>query len=226
MAETHEAKLMRNPQRRVTVEDPEPLRSAKLFKYISDKVWEQRRSTDDWAVHIIELAVSPADALVAMNGVARAIDERLVLASANEDVKLTVRSGENVAIPRSSLTIPRMASLRTYNWDESSTSRQIEIGGERFGAKFTDGHRDYARELGADFYFRPEGDWLTVNYAIERRQPGQGDLASLSARVQFSRAAESGCEGTLLYNRVLTEGQEIATLNAFAHIGGIAIEGF
>lgn len=225
MAETHQAELFDNPGQIVTITDPDPLESARLFKFVSDRVWG-RDEDNRMSVRYTPSVVPANEALVMLNDVISEIGQHLIVAGGDSDLKLLGGRNEEVEITQNVLATPEDASLETFNWDEQWTYRPITVDGERTFAQFTDGHFDYARELAAGFHFRPAGEALVVRYVMQRYQYGQDSTTELYTHVWHSRFAETGYEGNALDSQELTEAQEIAVLNVFAHIGGIATEGF
>lgn len=227
MVETHQAEIDRDGSKTVvTLTDPTPLRSAKLFRFVSDKVWEQRPDNDRWAMFGIEAAMPAPEALTAINKVIGAIDEKLVIAGGSKDLNIGGGRGERARISKKTLAAPEAAYLETYNWDSRWNGRSVKIDGERHYAEFTDGHLDYARELSAGFVFSPKGNRLAVSYGMQRYQYGQAEPTRIFSHVWYSRFAETGYEGNAQHFTELTVAQETDVLKVFADIGGISTKGY
>src|ERR1700690_2406590 len=105
MARTHEAEMVRDPSKRIVIEDAIPLPSARLFKHISDELWKQRPNDDDWAAYGVASVLTPRIALAMMNNVVGAIDARFVLAGIGKDLELASEVGEPISISGDALRI-------------------------------------------------------------------------------------------------------------------------
>lgn len=226
MAETHEAEIRNDNNRKIIIEDLEPLRSAKLFKYVSDAVWSRKPEDDEWAIFGVKSNIPPQDALENINEIVAKIDSQLVLAGNSKDMTLSGPRGESVTIPARELVRPNSVSLTTYIWDERYTGRSIESDGKFVYAHFTDGHVDYARELRTNYKFTTELGQFAVSYVMQRRQYDQAYTTDLHANVWFSGFAETGYEGATLNTIELTEARETDVLNLYATIGGVSLEEF
>lgn len=224
MITTHEAILTTDDDRPFTVEDPAPLESATLFKVISDQIWDQRQlniDTTSWST------TANLDAEQALNEVTtqlKEIDEKFDISSGEEDLKLTGRWNESVEIARSKLITPRQSTLTTFNWDAHSTIRIVYIDDERHVAQFSDGHRDYSRELEAKFWFTVDDQTLIASYSMQRHQYDQDIPTSVSASIWYSHFAETGYEGSGIFRAELSEEKELTLLQIFARIGGISLD--
>lgn len=224
MAETHEVELPDN--QRLTVEDPEPLRSARLFKFVSDALWSRRPVGYDWLTFGTNTVLPDPEALALVHETVAGIDTTLVPALSKKNLKLIGSYGEKVLIPRSELQVPSQISVNTMNWDERFGYRQLMVDGERTYGAFVDGHVDYARQLSVNLHFDVDKANLTTSYVMQRYQDGQADPTTLNNSVWYSAFAESGYEGNSYGSTELTEAQEITMLEAIAKIGGISLEGF
>ncbi len=224
MAETHTVVFpYEEGKPQISIEDPEPLHSANLFKSISDAIWDRRRENWDWAEWSIESVLDPQEALSRANVVAEAIDQRLLLAGAGKDLRLHGGRSERAKISSNTLMVPEAVSLETFYWDNRWEGRQIKVDGDMKYAKFTDGHFDYARELSARFHFATRRGALVVSYLMQRYQYQQAEPTTLNAHVWYSPFAETGYEGNSLQRVEMTEEQELTMLKVFADIGGIVI---
>lgn len=227
MAEILNIRLVDTQEKR-TIEDAEPLESAKLFWAVSDAIWQQNPTGDDSfsASFAIEAAAPAAEAALVLNEVFEGIDEKLVVIGREEPLELDGMRGPDTGttVPSTILAAPQRASIGTFKWDARATSRLVYIDGQQRGASFTDGHTDRHREVFASFRFRSEGSVMALQYAMQRMQPWQDDTTALSMILRHSAFAETGYEGHHLAYVPVTEEQEIALLEAFQAIGGLVLE--
>lgn len=88
--------------------------------------------------------------------------------------------GPDIVIPRRMLIIPTSAFVETLNLDDRNTGRVVFGDDEKHKyASFTDGHRDYSRELSASFSFDKDGNRAVVTYTMQRAQHFQGEATDL-----------------------------------------------
>ncbi|HSW36783.1 MAG TPA: hypothetical protein VLG37_00235 [Candidatus Saccharimonadales bacterium] len=206
------------------IEDSEPLESAKLFKHISDAVWERRPSNHPLNFIRIPVLTEPGNAMAEATATMEHIDRRLIIGTAATGLHLTGPWGQKVVIKPSVLEQPQASAVETFVWDDLNTGRLLELNGERKFAKFTDQHRDYSRELSLGFWFDPDnGSTLSLSYVMQRSQVGQDKPTEISLRHWYSDFAESGYEGNSRFSRRLTVEQETKVLELFAKLGGIAL---
>lgn len=237
MAETHLVRLVWDGPREVKngevveLEDPTPLRSAQLFKFISDKVWQSRPAGRGYIFtsYSSPSVLDPAQALSVANEAAGSIDESLVIAGTERNLTLRGSRGEDVTIESGQKATPESASMETFNWDDGFTTRSFIEGsdgeGRRTVFRFSDGHVDYARELSVNFHF-PIGEHsrLVLGYSAQRYQYKQDLPTTVSSTVWFSDFAETGYEGNSLHRAEMTEEQELIMLRALAQIGGVSLD--
>lgn len=225
MAETHKAKLVfEKGKPEIDVIDDEPLYSATLYKYISDKIWEQKPRKDKWTVWGIDSVVPPEDAYAMMNDVVGMIKKQLVLTNKRINLGKKYDKGPDIVIPRRMLNTPVSAFVETLNWDDRNTGRVVFGDDEKHKyARFTDGHRDYSRELNASFRFDKDGHRAVVTYAMQRAQHFQGKPTDLYVSLYHTAFQDQGYEGDVQHVTELTEQQEINVLRVMAKMGGIAL---
>lgn len=227
MTEILQAKVMATGEI-ISVEEPEPLASAVLFKAVSDKIWE-RRTNEHLTFVDAPLEASPIEARDRLNDTLRSIDESLVIAGAGKAIDLGVPypGEEPVVIAAEALHEPIRARVGTYNWDaQGGTWRFVEIDGERQGAEFIDGHLDYQRELYAKLRFSAPGQQgirTVLTYAMQRYQMGQAGTTKLHINIWDSRFAETGYEGHPRGSVELTEAKELTMLETIKTLGGITL---
>lgn len=228
MTEIHKAKLVfEKGKPKIDVVDEEPLRSARLFTYVSDQIWERRPRNHTWADYSVSAVVPPEEAFALANETAGGIDPRLVLARSVINLgKYRSDAEPDVIIPSDTLLVPEAAWVDTFNWDARNTGRIVKRNGKNLYAQFVDGHRDYSRELGVHFRFKWDKSIVALKYVMQRAQDYQGEPTDLSAGVWYSGFAETGYESDIMHDIELTEEQETAMLTVMARIGGIALDSF
>lgn len=225
MAITHEAILTTDNDRPFTVHDPEPLASASQFIFISDRVWDQRDpGIVDAASWSTTADLDAREALQEVTAQLQELDERFDISTGDKGLKLSGSWNEKVTISRSRLVTPSQSALTTCNWDSLFDSRTVLVDERRHVARFTDGHRDYSRELSTKFWFRVNELTLVASFTMQRHQYDQDQPVTVGASAWYSRFAETGYEGSGICRVELSEQQELALLETFARIGGISLD--
>lgn len=224
MAETHQGELLNKKGRIVTIEDPVSLGSAVLFKEVSDKIWAKSPEKNKMAMFALSSVLAPHDALKITTDVVNEINPDASILNGTKDISLHGPRNDDVIIPLNKLQSPAYASVETFNWDDRHTGRHTIVDGERDYVSFTDGHRDYARELSASFSYDIDSDQLSISYQMQRYQYNQGKPTTLHSTVWYGAFVETGYEGSTLYSTELTPDQEIKMLRVIAKLGDISLE--
>lgn len=223
----HEAVLTTRNDEPFTVLDYEPLESAKLFKAISDKIWEGHPDASilaDWGV---EATIDPEEAIGRVTGLLADINPDLVIPSGDQNLRLSGSYSRSLTLPSQLFLEPSQARIKTANWDSQfGLTRHVEVNGRRESARFTDGHQDYARDLSAKFIFDIDGEDIVLSYSMQRWQHRQDLNTRILGKIWYSGFAEQGYGGKQFGSIELSEQQEVSLLESFATIGGISLSGF
>ncbi|HVX24649.1 MAG TPA: hypothetical protein VG992_04920 [Candidatus Saccharimonadales bacterium] len=224
MAEVHRVRV--NGQE-TTLEDPEPLASAVLYKQLTDQLWEHNRpSNPDWASTMARIVTPLPEAWAATAEMLADIDDRLDLTKRAGGLALRGPWNDEVVFPAEQLQEPKAAGIEVFRWDPRFDGRVID---EKFTyADFIDGHRDYSRELSLRFHFdvqhNDRSGSLNLGFPIQRSQARQDQTVSMSSHVWYSGFAETGYEGNSQVFVDLSEAQEIAMLQLIAKLGDITLD--
>lgn len=224
MAKTHNGVWGFGAQNEITVTDPEPLVSARLFKCVSDAIWERRPGklrSPVWDVGS-DMPMSTVDQVV--NLTVGNIDTRLKIAGRQRGLTLPGLRNVHAIVPATKLRELSAASVMTTNWD--APERIIDIDGKPRYVTFTDGHMDYDRQLELRLQFDFPPSYLMVSYAMRRCEDSQDCPTNLHLGAYYSDLAEVEYNGSALHSAPLTPEQETTMIKMFALIGGISIEHF
>lgn len=208
----------------ITITDGAPLESAKLFKSISDEIWDDpRHDQSSLSFRRVASVVTAEEARDIMNGAVRGIDEGLVISGIGKALDIGPRhygGSEHVIVEPEILDNPDGAEVLTSNWDKSMSQRKILHNGEEVIAEFTDGHKDYCRELEARIATKSG----IINYTMQRTQEMQEETTQISLSMFHFDFAQTGYDGHLIALAEPSEIDELRVLKAMAQIAGIDTE--
>lgn len=225
MSEKLRVRVIKTGERR-TLSDVEPLDSAAKFWRVSDAIWRQKPATLKLACFSMAAKMPVLEARDTLNEVLAAIDEKLVVSGINKAMKLEgPHSDDKITLMPALLASPAEVHVGTYNWDQRNNWRYATINGEQQGVEFTDGHKDYHRELFASFDFRDKKNRSTarLNYSVQRIQMSQDTTISLNMSIWHSDFAANGYEGNQLQEVPLTVAQEFKLIDAFQAMSGTRV---
>lgn len=211
MPEIIRAKLY-GTEKIIDIQDVQPLVSAVKFKSISDAIWDQKPTDLMLACHDVPSSLEAKEVRDALNEIVGEIDEAFVISGIGKalDLGQLYGQGSPVIVSAEVIDNPKGAYVETFNWDNRSTFRYVEIGGERKAAEFLDGHTDYYRELGLKL---SPGSGVVATYSMQRMQASQDRTTSLNLNVWHVAFADMGYEGHSIANADLSEQQETKILD-------------
>ena len=225
MAESFEVEVIETGDR-LTIADPEPIESAKLFWKVSDTIWDQKPVRDEWAYHGLAAKVRPIEALDLVNDLLNNIEPTMIIAATHKVLMLSNLRGERpMSVDSQFFASPKKVTVGTFNWDDKARTRSIYLDRKRTSVKLLDGNRDKDRELGVVFHYQDEElNRLQLKYSMQRHQTLQDRNIPLSMTIWRDGLAESSFGRGLLESVEITQDQEIALLQTLQTIGGLSIK--
>jgi hypothetical protein len=224
MAETHKGVWWSGSINEITVADPVPLASARLFKYVSDAIWERRPENLHVPFWDVGTNITKNTVKQIVNWTVDDIDPRLKVANRWHGLRLAGTHNLHAMVPAISLRELSAVSVGTYNWD--TPERSVDIDGTSRDVTFIDGHMDYDRQLELKLHFNFTPAYLVASYAMRRRESSQDHPIGLRLSAYHSELAETDYGGTSLHSVSLTPEQETTMLKMFASIGDIDLKHF
>ncbi len=189
------------------IQDSEPLSSASKYKQLSDFIWAQRPENSQLSSHLVSSDLSPPEVRDTLNEIAGEVNEKLIISGIGKALYLGQidRDSDPIAINAEIIDNPVSVAVETFNWDEGNVRRYTEVNGKKEVVEFTDGHRDYYRELCIKLGL---GRDAVATYSIQRRQTYQSDTTELFLNVWHKAFAEMDYAGHQIVDSDLTEQQE------------------
>jgi hypothetical protein len=206
-----------------TIEDVEPSISALRFKELSDKIWAMKPEDNRLSMFGVDIK-KPLESRNDLNETLKEIDHELVISGIHRAVLIHAsRQEEDLEISPNLLTNPVSGSVGTFNWDWENVWRFADVNGKKQAVEFTDGHRDFFREIYCNFNFYHKDNPMQLSYSIQRIQARQDRNATLTMTLWDGRDAYSGYEGEVLKHSAISMDQEKEIIDRFAFFGGIAL---
>lgn len=228
MPVTHKAKIDTTGEL-ITLLDPTRLRSATMFKFISDKLLDRAYNPE------AHFQPQPLGQVSGMNAVEAATKLNAVLAKI--DPRLVVLGTEATRRFLDDLVddiFPVEVNTGTEIFDKTDgLYRRVATPGETEIAIFTDGHVDWHRRLRIGFDLTPKPELgstvreVRAIYSLARSQPYQGSPTWLDAWVDTSGTRE--VDETLrkpVNDILINPDQEEAFLRVIAEVGDVSLSSF